>query len=113
MPISDIHYQQRPLPFFTPTPAHNHTETSKDAAVAIAPKVSALQQRVLDTVKTSEDGLTRDQLANLCNLPTATICARANELVKLGKLKSKVDPKTGKKFTRPTRTGKNAEILFA
>ena len=93
-----------------PIPAHNRTATSREAAEAARPKISQTQNRVLGAV--TPNGSTRDELAQLTGLPTATICARANELVKLGKLCSSRNALTGRKLTRPTRSGKNAEVLF-
>jgi len=106
-------YMQDALPFFQPTPAHNHTETSKAAAEAAIPKVKRGQKLVLQAIQESPNGLTRDQVSSLVGIPTATVCARANELLKIGLIGPRLDETTGRKMTRPTRTGSNAEILFS
>ena len=114
--ISDIYPQQKPqlsLFDFQRRPVHNGTETSKEAAETAKPKIRRGQMKVLRAVLEAPEGLTRDQLSMITEMPTQTVCARANELIKLGELGPKTDSKTGKKLTRHTRTGSNAEILFA
>ena len=110
--ISDVHPQRRPLPLTPKSPAHNGTETSKEAAKNAKITMKRGQMVVLRALLDAPDGLTRDQLAMLTKLPTATICARANELVKLGEIGPSIDSETGKKRRRPTRTGNTAEVLF-
>ena len=112
MPLSDLHPQRRPLPLISKSPAHNGTDTSKEAAKNAKINQRRGQMVVLHAIQEAENGLTRDQLATITGLPTATICARANELIKLGEIGPQIDSKTGKKKRRPTRTGNTAEVLF-
>ena len=110
--ISDVHPQRRPLPLTPKSPAHNGTETSKEAAKNAKINQRRGQLAVLHAIQVAENGLTRDELTTITGLPTATICARANELVKLGEIGPQIDSKTGKKKRRPTRTGNTAAVLF-
>ena len=95
--------------FDLPDP-HNRTETSIEAAKEIASKVGRYQQLVLDHLQMAENGLTRDELALVSGLATATICGRCNELLKMGLIGPKYDGFD--KIKRKTRSGKNAEVLF-
>ena len=106
--LSDIHYMQRPLVF----PPHNGTETSREAAEAAKPNIHAGEARVLRALMVHPHGLTRDQLASVTGMPTATVCARCNALIKLGEIEGKIDPDTGKKMKRSTKAGRGAEVLF-
>ncbi len=96
--------------FFEPTAPHNRTETSIEAAIEVQPKIGRYQQMILDTIESSPEGRTRDELAMITGLPTATVCGRCNELVKMGRLSSR-STENGK-IKRKTRSGKNAEVLF-
>ena len=90
---------------------HNKTDTSVDAAVEIQPHLNRLEQVVLDAVENSTNGLTRDEISKVAEMKTATVCARCNSLLKKNKLKPKYDQE-GKKMTRPTESGRKAEVLF-
>ena len=90
---------------------HNRTQTSIEAAVEIQPHLNRLEQIVLDSIKESIDGLTRDEIAKITDLRTATVCARCNALLKKSKIKPRFE-ETGKKITRPTDSGRKAEVLY-
>ena len=66
---------------------------------------------VLGCIKSSVSGLTRDEITVHGGLCTATVCARANELLKEGKIVVRLNP-DGTKMKRPTRTGTPAEVLY-
>ena len=107
------------LSLLDPSAPHNRTETSIEAAIAAKPNIGKGQRIVLDAISNASNGLTRDELNLITGLPTATICARCNELVKQGKLgcqmvfdESKKPSFVMKKITRVTRSGKKAEVLF-
>jgi Fic family protein len=95
--------------FDLPVP-HNRTETSREAAQEIKTKIGRYQQMVLDHLRMAENGLTRDELALLSGLATATICGRCNELLNLGLIEPRYEG--FEKVKRKTRSGKNAEVLF-
>jgi hypothetical protein len=60
--------------------AHNGTDTSRDAAVAIQPDLGRLQRLVLDAVGVAVDGLTCKQVEDVTGLSHQTASARLNEL---------------------------------
>jgi len=97
--------------FFDQAAPHNKTDTSVDAAIDIQPYLNRLEQVVLDAVTNSVNGLTRDEISKVANMKTATVCARCNSLLKKKKLKPKYDQE-GRKVTRPTESGRKAEVLF-
>ena len=104
---------------FDQTAPHNRTETSIEAAIEIQDHIGNLQQLVLNAVKESVNGLTRDELSDVLEIPTATVCGRCNELVKMGKIGSLSNLKVTKngshimeKIKRPTKSGRKAEVLF-
>ena len=105
---------------FEASAPHNGTETSIQAAIEIQPKIGALQELVLNAVSREPQGMTRDEISNYLDIPTATVCGRCNELVKMGKLGSKSESKkrkdgsiTMEKIKRVTKSGRNAEVLFS
>ncbi|QPB07943.1 hypothetical protein [Synechococcus phage S-H38] len=66
---------------------------------------------VLGCIKSASDGYTRDQVSDESGLCTATVCARANELLKENKIEVRLNP-DGTKIKRPTKTGTPAEVLY-
>ena len=90
---------------------HNGTDTSISAAIEIEPHLNRLEQIVLDAIEKSVDGLTRDEITKITSLRTATVCARCNSLLKKNKVKPKFE-ETGEKITRPTDSGRKAEVLY-
>lgn len=83
------------------------SQTSKDAADAIKPKMATLQQRVLDTIKSAgERGMTDEQVRSITGLGGSTEVPRRIELVAKGLVKD-----SGK--TRKTRGGRNATVWVA
>ena len=90
---------------------HNNTETSIAAAVVAGPKIKRGQETILDALATVSEGYTRDELSVVTGMPTATVCARANELLHLDKIGPRYNS-DGTKVKRQTRTGKNAEVLY-
>ena len=96
--------------FDQPVGLHNGTDTSVEAAIEVGHKISRYQQLIMDTIENSLNGMTRDELAMITGLPTATICARCRELVLMNFLNPRYE--YGEKIKRKTRSGKNAEVLF-
>tara|TARA_R100000742_G_C4235408_1_gene56111 strand:- start:31 stop:351 length:321 start_codon:yes stop_codon:yes gene_type:complete len=96
--------------FDQPVGLHNGTETSVEAAIEVGRKISRYQRVIIRTVAESLNGMTRDELAMITGLPTATICARCRELVLMNLLNPRYEH--GEKIKRKTRSGKNAEVLF-
>lgn len=110
-PLTTSHSQ---YDLFSGTPPHvRHSSTSEAAAEEIRQKINALQLQVLRLVAHRPDGLTRDEIEEITGLKHQTASARARELVLLGLLETRIDPATGISIRRPTRSGRNAEVLFA
>lgn len=85
-------------------PFQRHSETSKAAALAIAPRLNALQQRVLAKIKAAGTfGATDEELQGWLNLNPSTERPRRIELVEKGLV---VDSGT----TRKTRSGRLAVV---
>ena len=83
------------------------SQTSKEAAAAIKPKMATLQQRVLDTIKSAGSaGLTDEQVRTLTGLQHSTETPRRIELVAKGLVKD-----SGR--TRKTRSGRSATVWVA
>jgi predicted transcriptional regulator len=98
---------------FSGRPPHvRHSPTSREAADFIAPKVSNLQEKILNLVANSPNGLTRDEIEELTGLPHTTSSARVRELFLKGMLETRTDEKTGTSIRRPTRSGRQAEVCF-
>lgn len=94
-------------------PPHvRHSTTSEAAAEAIAHRVNALHRKVLQAYREHPEGLTRDEAEVITGLSHQTCSARCRELVLKGLLVTKVDPMTGRSLRRPTRSGREAEVLF-
>ena len=98
---------------FAGTPPHvRNSTTSQEAAESIAPKVGKLQKQILSVVRKAENGLTRDEIEVITELPHTTSSARVRELFLKGLLETRIDLETGKAYCRPTRSGKKAEVCF-
>lgn len=70
-----------PLPLWMePTPAHNGTETSRDAAHAIKPHVSAQRGRVLTLLAGRPEGMTAQEIEDALSLSGNTVRPRLVEL---------------------------------
>ena len=108
------------ISLFDQTAPHNRTETSIEAAIQIQEHIGPLQELVLNAINKSSNGMTRDELSIELEIPTATICGRCNELVKMGKISSMSTLKVHKngshimeKIKRATKSGRKAEVLFS
>tara|TARA_R100000458_G_scaffold24230_1_gene21810 strand:- start:5 stop:337 length:333 start_codon:yes stop_codon:yes gene_type:complete len=99
------------ISLFDQTAPHNRTETSIEAAIEIQEHIGPLQELVLNAINKSSNGMTRDELSVELEIPTATICGRCNELVKMGKISPMF--KLNKKIKRATKSGRSAEVLFS
>ncbi|MBF8297390.1 MAG: hypothetical protein HW395_47 [candidate division NC10 bacterium] len=104
-------------PLFIPTPAGEvpasrwappsvNTETSRQAAAEIAPRLSALQEDILRYLRGRADGATCDQLEDALTLRHQTCGPRLRELALSGAI---VD--TG--IRRRTRSGRKAIVWLA
>lgn len=99
---------------FAGTPPHvRYSSTSQEAAEAITGNISRLQRQILSVVRSHPKGLTRDEIEIYTNLRHTTSSARVRELFLKGLLETRIDPRTGKSYRRPTRSGKQAEVCFA
>jgi predicted transcriptional regulator len=95
----------RPLPLFDP-PA-NRSATSQAAAAAIAPHVSTVRARVLNFLRERGDtGATNEEIARVLALKESTASSARNHLVEAGLAQIS-------NRTRPTRSGRQAEVITA
>ena len=84
------------------TPPHVDTDTSRQAAIAVLPKVGKQQARVYEAFKVCGPS-TDDQLSQATGLPLSSICARRNELCKMGLVQKTIN-------RRSTRQGGTAIV---
>ena len=97
----------------TQTPPYQTASgTSAMAAESIQPHVSRLQRLTLAVLASSENGLTRYEIAEATNMQIQTVCARVNELLSKGHVKTIRDRQTNKKITRPSPSGRNVEVIY-
>lgn len=79
-----------------------HSTTSREAAQSIAPRLPALQQRVLDYFKSNQEGATDEMLIDALHLNASTLRPRRIELVQQGLLKDSGRYATGRSNRRAT-----------
>jgi hypothetical protein len=84
---------------------HKGNEQSTAAFHVIKDKISASQDRILQTIRAHLDGLTCDELAVMFKCTPNEISGRCSELKRTGKIY--------KSGTRKTRSGCSAAILKA
>lgn len=90
-----------------PAPAATSSDTSVEAAIAIAPRLNHLQAFVLNTIRCAgHRGMTRDEIETTVSLRGNTIRPRVKELLSQGAIV--VGPET-----RVTASGRRAEVLIA
>jgi hypothetical protein len=85
-------------------PGHKGQETSREAAVKIAPHAGRLRKPILRAFMAVPDGLVPDQVAKIIGERELTIRPRCSELRRLGLLRF-----TGGR--RPNETGHDANVL--
>ena len=88
--------------FYGGTPPHTDGDTSLEAAIKVVPKVGKQQARVHEAFKRNGPS-TDDQLAAATGLPLSSICARRNELRKMGLVVATIR-------RRKTRQGGTAKV---
>lgn len=86
--IKDAFLGDTPYSAYVP-PFQSHSTTSREAARLVAPRVTGLQQRVLDYFKANPEGATDEMLIDAFggSRVASTIRPRRIELVQQGKLK--------------------------
>lgn len=84
-------------------PGHKGGETSRAAAVAIAPRAPSLRARVMDLLKAHPGGLTADECAERLGVTVLACRPRLSELHNSGFIKD-----TG--HTRPNASGVRAAV---
>ena len=90
-----------------PEPPANYTVTSQEAARSIELKAPTLRQKVFAYVFCCGlHGATNEEISVQLSMPLQTVCARRNELVKMGRLQV-----TEKQ--RKTVSGRMAEVVIA
>lgn len=93
-----------PLPLWMePTPPHNGTRTSVDAAHAIKPHVAAQRSRVLALLAGREGGMTAQEIEDALSLGGSSVRPRLCELREGGSVRD-----SGR--TRKTQSGRSAVV---
>ena len=91
-------------PHYSYIPCHEHTDTSREAAVSILPHVTRLAGELMRLFRTyPSGGFTVDELEVLLHLTHQCCSARARELVLKGLIRD-----SGQR--RKTRSGRNAIV---
>lgn len=88
-----------------PHPPYQASSTSKAGAESIADYAPTLRERVYDFVR-ERRGATRDEITVGTGISLQTVCARVDDLLKLGRLTDTQD-------TRKTSSGRKARVLVA
>lgn len=65
-------------------PYQRHSQTSRNAAIAIRPKVGSMKAQVLDYLETQEDGATDEEGINALRMNPSTYRPRRIDLVNEG-----------------------------
>jgi hypothetical protein len=101
------YYVEAPLPLFAArAPAVNGSATSAAAADSLKPKtLNAMQQRVLELLQATPDGLTDEEMARRLGMNPSTQRPRRIELARRGLVVT-----CG---TRRTASGRNADVWRA
>lgn len=87
---------------------HNGTDGSREAAILLDPEWRETAcGRVYWALRDAPDGLTREQIAEVCGMPIQTVCARVADL----RRRRSVEEREG--VTRPTKAGIRAAVVFA
>ena len=93
-------------------PYQSASGTSALAAELIKPSVSRLQALTLAVLANSVNGLTRYEIADMTNMQLQSVCARVNELLAKGQVKTIRDQNTNQKITRLSPSGRQVEVIF-
>lgn len=90
-----------------PSPPHNGSPTSRAAAASAAPRAGSKTRLVLDFLREQGDyGATADEAAARLGLLIQSVTARMHDLARRGLI-----VRAGR--TRPTRSGRAAEVWIA
>lgn len=93
-------------------PFARESETSRQAALSVYPRQGSQRRLILEAFATGKGrmhGFTREELAGWVRLPDNSIRPRVRELIEGGWITQ--GSKDGKPATRPTRTGRESEVL--
>jgi hypothetical protein len=90
----------------------SRSETSREAAGSVESNTATLRRMVYNAVlRSMPDGRTCDELQVELNMLAQTCSARCTELKRVGSLyEARIE---GKLLKRPTRSGRNAAVLYA
>lgn len=109
----DLH-SDRPLFNHETAPYVRGSETSREAADSIKPKVNTICRTVLDAISHSPTGLSCDEAERLLKLSHQTCSARFRDLSSCQPpLITKAVGSDGVLVTRPTRSGRSAQVYKA
>ena len=110
--LSDIYYQQRPLIFEPSAPFVRDSETSKEAAESVRKELGPMCRKVRSAIASSRNGLTCSEVEEELDMKHQTASARLRDLQKSGFIEWKINPETGKHYTRKTSSGRNGKVYF-
>ena len=110
--LSDIYYQQRPLIFEPSAPFVRNSETSKEAAESVRKELGPMCRKVRSAIASRNNGLTCSEIEEELDMKHQTASARLRDLQKAGYIEWKINPETGKYFTRKTSSGRNGKVYF-
>ena len=96
------------------TAPHNGTETSREAAESILPKVNSMCRQVYDCIASMPGGLTCEQVEQILSMKHQTVSARIRDLstcqpplIVVGK------DENHEVIRRATASGRTARVYFA
>lgn len=91
-----------------PLPPHNGTRTSMEAAASIQHKAPSWRERIFNYIQSrGGSGATRDEIERKLGISGNTVRPRITELLDAHRIRE------SKTTTRPTRSGRQAFVLFA
>jgi hypothetical protein len=102
------------LPLFNyATAPHNGTETSREAAEKILPKVNSMCRQVYDCIAAMPGGLTCEQVEQILGMKHQTASARIRDLASCQPplIVAGMD-ENHKMIRRPTSSGSTARVYF-
>lgn len=95
----------------TPTPPHNGTDTSREAAASLTPDTLREQHRkILRALYRAPDGLTDQELEILTGMGGSTVRPRRQELEREGWIEQRVQGAGA--VTRETASGRKAVVWY-
>lgn len=89
-----------------------NNQSSEEAADSMRESAASIRYRVHEYIASQPQGVTCDEAEVALNLSHQTCSARCTELKRQGKVSAQ-EQMDGTKIRRPTRSGRNADVLFS